>query len=289
LPVSGTFGKLPIVTERPVEKLVFTRDDHVFTMFDNNTVATLTSGPTANALPRWSPGGQKILYGHTDSGFPANDGMWVMNPDGTDQVRVWDATEGDWSPDGNFIVFVSAHLAVGNPEAACPGDDIFLLECHDNLYILDLFTGAIRQLTYGGDNNEVSWSPDGSKIAFTSDRDGDWEIFTIKPDGTNLTQITTNTTADHSASWLPNSSGLVYSTVSGGQADLWMREFGETPVQLTTYPGNDTYPAVASDGTIAFARQEGAGVGTNVIYLMNTPSTTPSSTGQRGAMPDWRN
>lgn len=288
IPVSGTFGELVKVNPKPTALLTFKKDGHLHTMFSDDTVKPLTGGSNEQNLPRWSPGGQKILYGNTDPSYPANDGMWVMNFDGTDQERVWDATEGDWSPDGKFIVFVSRNISVGDPDAACPGDDIFLLECHDNLYILDLYLGSIRQLTFDADNYEVAWSPDGTRIAFTSNRDGDWDIYTINPDGTDLTNVTDNAVEDHSASWVPDSSGLVHSTKTGGQYDLWLSAFGHAPVQLTNNVKNDLHPAVSSDGTVAFAQQQGATVNSSIIFITTLSGEAPTSTGQRGHMPDWR-
>jgi len=46
----------------------------------------------------------------------------------------------------------------------------------------------VRQLTNTnhGSVSDPSWSPDGEHIAFTSDRDGDWEIFVMNADGTDV-------------------------------------------------------------------------------------------------------
>jgi Tol biopolymer transport system component len=68
-----------------------------------------------------------------------------------------------------------------------------------------------RRLTHdtfqdlGGD-----WSPDGSQIAFTSPRNGSWDIYTIRPDGTDLTRITDSPNAEFSPSWSPDGGRIAY-------------------------------------------------------------------------------
>ena len=58
---------------------------------------------------------------------------------------------------------------------------------------MDLALGSTVQLTDSeGDDAAPSWSPDGSHIAFMSDRDGDFEIYAVDLDGTNVTQLTDN-------------------------------------------------------------------------------------------------
>jgi hypothetical protein len=47
------------------------------------------------------------------------------------------------------------------------------------------------------------WSPDGKQIAFSSNRDGDREVFTMNADGTNTSQITFNTASDDVGDWQP--------------------------------------------------------------------------------------
>jgi len=52
-------------------------------------------------------------------------------------------------------------------------------------------------------NISPAWSPDGSKIAFFSDRDGDEEIYIINADGSGLQQLTDNDWVDWAPAWSP--------------------------------------------------------------------------------------
>ena len=48
-----------------------------------------------------------------------------------------------------------------------------------------------------------SWSPDGKQIAFTSDRDGNGEIYVMNADGSNQTRLTSDPADDYYPSWSP--------------------------------------------------------------------------------------
>jgi hypothetical protein len=57
------------------------------------------------------------------------------------------------------------------------------------------------------DDGHPAWSPDGTRMLFTSDRDGDDEIFSMNAGGGNLLQLTMNTADDCCAEWQPNNTG----------------------------------------------------------------------------------
>ena len=59
------------------------------------------------------------------------------------------------------------------------------------------------RLTNNGRNLEHVWSPSGNKIAFHSDRDGNWEVYVMNSDGSNQTRLTNNSAIDSAPDWQP--------------------------------------------------------------------------------------
>ncbi|WP_410649777.1 VWA domain-containing protein [Amycolatopsis sp. cmx-4-54] len=98
-------------------------------------------------------------------------------------------------------------------------------------------------------------SPDGSSVAFVSERAGSKDIFVIGVDGRGLRQVTSGPAADDSPSWSPDGGRLVFSGTGEDPAgDLYtVPANGGAPARLTTDPGADTQPAWAPTGSrIAF-------------------------------------
>src|SRR5215471_15574961 len=86
------------------------------------------------------------------------------------------------------------------------------------LRILNLKDGSITMLTTGYDNFPA-WSPRGDLISFTSFRNGDFDIYTIKPDGTDVRQLTTTPGNDAHAVWSPDGRYLLFSSGRFGYKD----------------------------------------------------------------------
>ncbi|MFI7115903.1 VWA domain-containing protein [Amycolatopsis sp. NPDC049868] len=98
-------------------------------------------------------------------------------------------------------------------------------------------------------------SPDGSSVAFVSERTGSKDIFVIGVDGRGLRQVTAGPAADDSPSWSPDGGRLVFSGTGEDPAgDLYtVPSGGGAPTRLTNDPGADTQPAWAPTGSrIAF-------------------------------------
>lgn len=126
-----------------------------------------------------------------------------------------------------------------------------------------------RLTTQPGADLDPAWSPDGSRIAFASDRDGNREIYVMNADGSGLRRLTNVPGADHSPSWSPDGSRIMFVSERDGNAEIYvMSADGANPVRVTTHVGSDVDPAWSPDGTrIAFASSRD---GLFALYLMNT-------------------
>ena len=65
------------------------------------------------------------------------------------------------------------------------------------------------------------WSPDGSRIVFYSNNDGDFEIYTINRDGTNMRRITVNDNGDSEPSWSPDGNKILFNSNRDGSSQLY--------------------------------------------------------------------
>ena len=164
--------------------------------------------PGAALGPKWSHDDQWIVFA-LGPGFESRDRMAsivMMRPDGSGVrtlVRDLGAGFPSFSPDGHRIVY-----RVWGPG---PGDR--------GLRIFDLRTSAVTKLTDTDYDTFPDWSPTGELIAFTSWRNGDFDIFTIHPDGTGLKQLTTTTGNDAHSSWSPDGRSLMFASSRHGFKD----------------------------------------------------------------------
>ena len=132
---------------------------------------------------------------------------------------------------------------------------------------------SFKRLTSNtADDYAPSFSPDGARIAFTSNRDGDYEIFTMAIDGTDVKQLTKNTFMDLDPSWAPGRTKIAFSSNRDGNTDLWlMNRDGSSQANLTqttnqAFLGGDWAP----DGTrIAYFRVtfDGTNYPENIGYV----------------------
>jgi len=177
---------------------------------DGNNRRVLLTDSLKNILcPTWSPRGDKIAFS-IGTFFQSINGrakadIGIINRDGSGLTILTDSSCNagfpSWSTDGKKIVYrVSSDSLKG-------------------LFIIDIATHAVKQLTFDDHGNFPSWSPAADVIAFTSKRDGDFEIYTIKADGTGLKRLTNAPGNDAHCSWSPDGKWIAFSSARGGFKD----------------------------------------------------------------------
>lgn len=97
---------------------------------------------------------------------------------------------------------------------------------------------------------DAVWSPDGTTIVFTSEREGSADLFRVKSDGTGLERLTDDPAYDDQAAFSPDGRQLVFvSSRHGGMAHLWIMDLAARRTRvLTTGDGGDFRPAWSPDG-----------------------------------------
>jgi Tol biopolymer transport system component len=99
-----------------------------------------------------------------------------------------------------------------------------------------------------------AWSPDGTQIAFESEREGNFEIYLMAADGTHPVKLTHHPAGDGGPVWSPDGTKLAFHSNREGNWEVYVMDVdGSHLVKLTHNPADDTSPAWSPDGTqIAF-------------------------------------
>ena len=116
-----------------------------------------------------------------------------------------------------------------------------------------------------GTNIQAALSPDRTRIAFSSNRNGNFDIYLMDADGRNLRRLTTDPRNDGDPAWTPDGQRVVYTSTRGTGTQIAVVSLDGSEVVLTSAAGGNHSPAVSPDGTIAFVS---ARDGNQEIYTM---------------------
>jgi dipeptidyl aminopeptidase/acylaminoacyl peptidase len=196
----------------------------------------LSAGGSSSNSPRWSPDG-KLLAFLSSRGEGARAQIWILPMEGGEARQVSRLKNGvsafQWSPDGTRILAVSRSgpsdaVAAGKQKSDVRHYKAILYKFNDtgwyddkrtHLWVIDAATGVDKQLTSGDDWNDTDpqWSPDGSRIAFVSDRTGkeyeagfNKDVWVIPAAGGALVKVSDHEFEDTAPRWSPDGKKIVF-------------------------------------------------------------------------------
>jgi len=174
--------------------------------------------------PNWSPDGRRIAF-RWNLGAETNTPLAIIDADGSNFVNLTKVTglngwAPSWSPDGNRLV-----TAAGSKVGAPP-----------SLYVMNTDGSNVRRITEAGREAQYAqWSPNGEWIAFTFVVNGGFDIYKVRPDGSDLTALTDDgpSGTNNWPIWSPDSKQIGY----GREGVLWAMNAAGSGKQLVTDVG----------------------------------------------------
>ncbi len=273
VPSPGDNGLIAFERELPAGQ--HTQTDIYTVASDGTNVVRLTATPSRNEFgPAWDPAGGRIAFWRTAAPFGVGS-LWVMNGDGSGARRlttgvdardpswnpaadrlVYDRAADDlftlrvsdgqdrqqltsgpaqdfepaWSPNGDFIAFTR-----GSPTGD-PGD----------IYLLNVTTHAVTRVTHSpAYDHQVAWGPLSHLLAFERDFGDRSAIYTVRPNGTELTRRTTGQHFDVGPTFSPDGQLIAFGSDRGSTLDqLWvMANNGADPHQLLSLSYSSGFPS----------------------------------------------
>jgi len=133
-----------------------------------------------------------------------------------------------------------------------------------------------RRLTTNSTQDDLAaWSPDGTKLAFTSTRSGRQQIWVMKADGSDQHEVTFLSGLNFWPTWSPDGTRIAFRADQDGNPEIYsIRADGTDLRRLTNNRSIDTSPNWGPDGRIAFESNRGA-LGSYGIWVMNGDGSDP--------------
>jgi len=223
--------------------------------------ALVTAAPTAATSQN-----NGRIYFNTDR-WDANWELASMLPDGSDIRRITTTAADEVRADARVAPDGSVHLAIEAGDY--PVDEhIWTMTVGD--------PGSYHQLTFAPGRQVVPrWSPDGTRILYSSTQTGNYEIFVMNADGSGQQQLTNNAARDEYAAFSPDGSTIAFGSDRDGHkgreaAIFLMNADGSNVRRLTWLESMDAVPSFSPDGrklTWVDMACDSGGCGPSHVYI----------------------
>jgi len=252
---------------------------------DGSNLTQLTVTNANEEAASWAPDGSRIAF-HSDADGSDSSSIYLMNPDGSDVIRLTEGVFPTWSPDGEQIAFEK------------------ITDDGRSVWVINTDGTREREVTnHAGYHSVPAWSPDGSRLVYASDPNaspGDcefsapegscnYDIYTIDLDGSNPTRLTDHPTQDGFPDWSPDGTRIAFHSDRDGNWEIYtMNSDGTDLTNLTNAPALDGNPSWSPDGTqIVFTHGS-----TQLTYIMDADGSNPRlltnlPPGAEALWPDW--
>jgi TolB protein len=240
--------------------------------YDGANTQYLTDSSTIVLAPRFSPGGERILFTSFETGFPRIKLMDIA----TLQSRSIADLQGNmtfaprFSPNGDTVAF---SLEQGG---------------NTDLYSMALSSGQISQLTNAPSiETAPSYSADGSQIAFESDRSGTQQIYVMSASGGEATRISSGDGRYSTPVWSPRGDLVAFTKQNGGRFHIGVMRTDGSEERLLTSSYLDEGPTWAPNGrVIMFTRESPGATGGAQLYSVDISGRNLRAVPTEGAASD---
>ena len=200
--------------------------------------AVFLPGSVTNYEPAQSPDSTKIAFTSEQGGVAT---IWAMDADGSNQTKLtYGYAHGSvWSPDGAKIFFINF-----------PGQ-----EAQNGIWVMDSNGSNQKRLfNIAGEYKYLAWSPDGTKMAFESEQQGNADIWVMESDGSNQINLTNSTTGDYDPAWSPDGTKIAFVSEPESRSfiEWWSATEEDTKVRVfgwSEQQGNTDIWVMDTDGS----------------------------------------
>ena len=232
-------------------------------MTNEQIKAKYLANPNPDAISGWSVNRSIELYGLPMS-RPERHGPFISQRFQRVAFQLW-VEEVPGSPAPGTVIGVLAGDLLKEAGLVPPEG----LNVADRAVVVAPKPAPATRLTFDDAfDSSPAWSPDGRRIAFESERDGNDEIYVMNADGSGVARLTVNDAIDGSPAWSPDGQRIAFDSLRDDNFEVYlMNADGSGVTRLTNNDARDWHPVWSPDGRrIAFESNRD---GNAEIYLMN--------------------